>query len=157
MTHELIRSQLIPRPREQVFAFFAQPANLARLTPPWLGFTIATPGPLTMGRGAVFEYRIRVLGVPLRWTTLIDGCQPPRAFSDRQVRGPYAFWHHRHEFLEAPGGTLMLDSVRYRLPLGPLGELARALWVRRSLDEIFDYRARAVRELFPRRPQEARG
>ena len=32
------------------------------------------------------------------------------------------------------------------LPLGPLGELAHAAFVRRDLQRIFDYRARAVAE-----------
>jgi ligand-binding SRPBCC domain-containing protein len=55
-------------------------------------------------------------------------------------------WHHTHDFEPAPGGdgTLMRDTVRYALPLGPLGELAHRLVVRRDLERIFDFRERAV-------------
>jgi hypothetical protein len=41
----------------------------------------------------------------------------------------------------------MLDVVRYALPLGPLGELARRLFVARDLEAIFDFRARRIVEL----------
>ena len=44
---------------------------------------------------------------------------------DTQLHGPYALWHHTHEF-EADGAehTMMRDTVRYALPFGPLGALA---------------------------------
>jgi len=32
-------------------------------------------------------------------------------FTDRQVRGPHAPWHHRHEFVAVDGGTHMTDKV----------------------------------------------
>ena len=34
----------------------------------------------------------------------------------------------------------MRDTVRYALPLGPLGEIAHRLFVARDLERIFDYR-----------------
>jgi hypothetical protein len=36
------------------------------------------------------------------------------------------------------------DIVHYGLPLGPLGQLAHPLLVRRDLERIFDYRHAAV-------------
>ena len=41
-----------------------------------------------------------------------------------------------------------MDRVRYALPLGPLGELARVALVERDLRRIFDYRRRRMRERF---------
>ena len=64
-----------------------------------------------------------------------------------QLRGPYKLWHHTHEFREVDGGTLMTDRVRYQLHLGPLGWLAHALWVRRTLERIFDYRRDSIERL----------
>jgi ligand-binding SRPBCC domain-containing protein len=66
-------------------------------------------------------------------------------FVDRQLRGPYALWHHTHEFEPLPGGdTLMRDVVRYALPFGPAGALAHRLLVRRDLARIFDFRFQEV-------------
>ena len=149
MREELFQAvQDIAAPREEVFAFFSDPANLEALTPPWLAFEILTPAPLPRGEGAVFEYRIRVHGLNLRWRTLIETYVPGERFVDRQIAGPYALWLHTHRFEDLPGGgTRMTDQVRYRLGWGILGRLA-AVWVRRDIARIFDYRKRALAERF---------
>jgi ligand-binding SRPBCC domain-containing protein len=145
----LERRQVIAAPREQVFEFFSKAENLERLTPPFLKFGILTPLPIAMKRGQFIEYEIGLGGVPMKWLTEISEWQPPDRFVDEQLRGPYRYWHHTHEFTEADGGTLMSDRVDYELPLGPLGLVAHALVVQRLLQTIFDYRARAVRAAFP--------
>ncbi|MEJ2699667.1 MAG: hypothetical protein P8Z70_08405, partial [Desulfuromonadales bacterium] len=61
--------------------------------------------------------------------------------------GPYRFWQHQHHFREMEGGVEVRDLVHYRLPFGPLGDMAAGL-VWRRLAEIFDYRQKAVREYF---------
>jgi ligand-binding SRPBCC domain-containing protein len=143
----LNRVQSVPRPHEEVFAFFSDPDNLARITPPWLGFRMRTPRQ-EMRQGLRIAYRIRPLGVPQRWRSEITLWDPPHRFVDEQVRGPYRSWHHLHEFHAVDGGTEIRDTVRYTLPLGPLGRLAHALVVRRQLESIFAYRARVIGELF---------
>jgi ligand-binding SRPBCC domain-containing protein len=143
--HVLERVQRLPGTPAEVFPFFGDAANLEAITPAWLGFRIVTPPPIAMGPGTLIEYRLRLHGVPLRWLTRIEAWEPGARFVDRQVRGPYAHWHHTHEFApDGAGGTLMRDVVRYALPLGPLGELARRLFVARDLDRIFAFRAEAV-------------
>jgi ligand-binding SRPBCC domain-containing protein len=136
----------LAKPRAEVFAFFVDPRNLARLTPPWLGFRLLTPPP-TMAPFAVLDYRIRWLGLPLRWRTLIREYDPPTRFLDVQVRGPYDRWEHRHLFLAERGGTWVEDRVTYRLPLGPLGRAMHALIVRRQLAAIWAYRRQRIGEL----------
>jgi ligand-binding SRPBCC domain-containing protein len=143
-THVLERAQIVRRPIDEVFAFFARAHNLERITPPWLRFEVLTPDPVAMGRGTLIEYRLRVHGVPLRWTSRIDEWAPDAAFADVQVRGPYRLWHHRHEFEPHRDGTLVRDRVAYALPVGPLGELAASLFVHRDLARIFDFRHDAV-------------
>src|SRR2546425_1201674 len=78
----------LPKPRAEVFAFFAEPANLALITPPWLGFRLLTPG-AAMARWAILEYRICWLGLPFAWRSFIREYDPPACFVDVQVRGPY--------------------------------------------------------------------
>lgn len=143
----LERVQVVPRSLSDVFAFYADPDNLARITPPWLGFRILTPK-TAMRAGLQIEYRIHPLGVPQRWVSEITVWEPPHRFVDEQRRGPYRRWHHLHEFRATAGGTEIRDRVTYELPLGPLGRLAHGLVVRRQLESIFAFRERAVRDLF---------
>ncbi|PYM15856.1 MAG: CDP-paratose 2-epimerase [Candidatus Rokuibacteriota bacterium] len=137
----------VARPREEVFAFFADPANLRIVTPPSLAFRLLEPV-AAMEAGAVFDYRIRWLGVPLRWRAFIREYDPPFRFIDVQVRGPYSRWEHRHLFLSEAGGTWIEDHVRYRLPLGPIGRAAHVVLVRRQLEKIWLFRDRAIAERF---------
>ena len=143
--HVLERRQRLPVPAERAFAFFSDARNLEAITPPWLRFRVLTPGAIEMRPDALIEYRLRLHGIPLSWLTRIDVWEPPHRFVDVQLRGPYALWEHTHTF--APDGAdavVISDRVRYALPFGRLGELARRLFVRRDLDRIFDHRMRAI-------------
>jgi uncharacterized protein (TIGR01777 family) len=145
----LRREQLIRRPRTEVFEFFSRPENLSRVTPPALGFQILTPSPIVMKEGALIDYQIHLLGVPVRWRSLITAYEPPHRFVDQQLNGPYSFWHHTHEFEEVPEGTLVRDTVRYSLPLGALGDLVAGRFVAGDLEEIFRYRRKVIASVFP--------
>lgn len=146
--HMLERQQYLPAPMEKVFAFFSDVRNLERLTPPWLGFQVLTPGRIEMKADARIDFVIRLAGFPLRWRTRITEWTPGVRFVDDQERGPYALWHHEHLFEPVGGGVLMSDRVRYRLPLGPLGRAIHTLAVRGSVAAIFDYRFDRIREFF---------
>ncbi len=152
MTIWELRAHLrLPRPRPEVFAFFADAANLEALTPPWLGFHIVTPQPIELRTGALIEYRLRVHGLPLRWTTEITAWEPPVRFVDEQLRGPYRLWLHEHTFEDAPGGTFVRDRVRYR---PPFGRLANWLVVERDVRTIFRHRSETLLRLFGGRAED---
>jgi hypothetical protein len=153
----LERREVLPLGREELFTFFQAPENLAKITPPRMGFRIITPLPIEMKVGTIIDYTIKVLGIPVRWRTLITTYHVPSRFVDEQLKGPYAFWHHTHTFLPVEGGTEMTDTVRYILPLGILGELAHVLIVRRQLEEIFDFRASAIVRLLESGPRKSSG
>ena len=147
--HQLERKQFVPRPRDEVFAFFAEARNLETLTPAFLNFRILTPLPLAMHGGTLIDYQIRLSGIPMRWRTRIETFEPPVRFVDVQLSGPYRYWHHAHEFQDAPGGTWVIDRVTYALPFGILGKLAHWLFVRRALERIFEFRQQRLAEIFP--------
>jgi ligand-binding SRPBCC domain-containing protein len=147
--HRLERVQVIPAAREKVFEFFSAAENLERLTPPFLKFRILSPLPIEMKRGQFIEYNIALGGIPMNWLTEITEWQPNDRFVDVQLRGPYRYWHHLHEFREVPGGTEMRDVVDYELPLGPLGLLAHGVMVKSLLTRIFAFRFDAVAGAFP--------
>jgi ligand-binding SRPBCC domain-containing protein len=144
--HLLRREQLLPFPLDEVFDFFAEARNLERLTPPLLGFEVIGDDPIEMRAGTLIEYRLRLHGLRVDWLTRIEEWEPGVRFVDQQLVGPYRLWHHTHSFEERGEHTLMRDTVRYALPLWPLGELAMPL-VRRDLDRIFDFRRDNVERL----------
>ena len=142
----LERRQVVPRPLDETFAFFATPGNLEAITPGWLRFRIVSSPP-ALEAGSRLRYRLRLFGLPIRWLTEITSWHPPRAFTDLQLAGPYPLWEHAHRFTAVEGGTEVYDLVRYRVPGGPLAPLVDRLVVRRWLRDIFDYRRDRLAEL----------
>ena len=141
----LKRELIVPAPLDDVFAFFGEPDNLERLTPPMLKFNIVSVSDRPLKPGALIRYRLRVHGLPMGWTTLISEWEPPYRFVDEQLKGPYRLWHHTHTFESHPKGTLVRDEVRYAM-WG--GRLIHELIVKRYLQRIFDFRTQTLQELF---------
>ncbi len=154
--HILERSQVVPLPRAQVFAFFAEARTLEAITPEFLHFEILPPVPVSLDVGSRIDYRLSLFGIPFHWRTRIAAWQPGVRFVDVQEKGPYALWHHTHTFADCEGGTRVSDRVEYRLPLGPLGEVAHPLMVRRTLERIFDHRRERVAALLGAPPPSLR-
>ncbi|MEZ5071558.1 MAG: SRPBCC family protein [Bacteroidales bacterium] len=143
--------QELPVPVAEAWDFLSDPRNLARITPPHMGFRIRTPDlPEKVHPGLLITYRVKVVpGLPVTWVTEITHVDEGRYFVDEQRIGPYALWHHEHRLEATDAGCLMRDVVTYKLPLGILGRLAHSLFVKRQLRTIFDYRRRALEGLFP--------
>ena len=148
--YQLREKQKIPASAEEVWDFISTPANLSRITPEYMRFEITTPDmPEKMYPGMIIVYWVRpLLGIRMSWVTEITHIREGHYFVDEQRSGPYALWHHEH-FLEPDGeGVVMSDIVTYKLPFGFLGRIAQALFVRKQLREIFDYRREAMENRF---------
>lgn len=142
--------QWIPAKRSDVFAFFSQATNLEKMTPGFLNFKILKQSTPQIEQGTLIEYQIKLHGVPVKWKTLIETWQPQDRFVDTQLRGPFAKWHHTHEFydIKQHGQTLMIDRVFYRLPLSVLGKVFGSYLVKRDVESIFNFRVKVIQDLF---------
>ena len=131
---------------EKVFKFFADAGNLEKITPPLLKFHVKKVSSVDIEKGTLIDYDLKIHGVPAKWRTLIEVWEPPFRFVDTQLKGPYQKWHHTHSFRKFGEGTLMIDEVRYRLPLGALGRMVAGSFVESDVGQIFDYRRQIIAE-----------
>ena len=147
--HHLKQSQTLPVDREVLWEFISVPQNLNKITPADMAFEIIGEPPEKTYAGLLLEYRVKV---PLlgwsTWLTEIKYVQEGVSFMDEQRVGPYKLWLHTHKLEEVDGGTRMTDDIRYLVPFGPIGLLANAVFVGRTLRRIFDYRRVKMEEIF---------
>ena len=148
--YQLNYEQRILANLDTAWDFISRPENLKSITPDYMGFDILTKDlPQVMYPGLIIEYRVRpVAYVPMRWVTEITHIRDKQYFVDEQRIGPYAMWHHEHIVEPIDGGVLMRDKISYAPPLGMLGRCAHALFIRRQLESVFDYREQALIEIF---------
>ena len=177
MRHTYQAEQWLPYPVELVFAFFANPENLPRLTPSWQKARIeeasfappparpvvADPalrfGGIAAGAGTRMTLSFRPFPYcPIRvpWEAEIEDFAWNDRFCDRQLRGPFAYWYHCHRVIaetranengEPTVGTLLRDEIEYEMRFGAVGEIARRLIVERQLRKTFAYRHERTSQL----------
>ena len=147
-TREKVSEQWVPHAPEEIWPFFCDEANLEELTPGFLNFEVLGKSTREIGEGTLIDYRLKLNGIPMGWQSRIENWEPARRFVDTQVKGPYSYWRHAHEFIPLANGTLMRDIVRYRLPLGWLGSVVAGWKVASQVDRIFSYRSTRIAERF---------
>ena len=147
-TREKVSEQWVPHAPEQIWPFFCDEGNLEELTPGFLNFEVLGKSTREIGEGTLIDYRLKLNGIPIGWQSRIENWEPARHFVDTQVKGPYSYWRHAHEFIPLANGTLVRDVVRYRLPLGWLGSVVAGWKVASQVDRIFSYRSTRIAERF---------
>ena len=149
MVYRLKTVQNLPISVEKAWDFLSDPGNLRNITPDYMGFKILEGAEEKMYAGQIIKYTVTpVLGIPLGWVTEITHVRDNEYFVDEQRFGPYRLWHHKHFIKAISGGVEMIDIVDYKLPFGILGRIAHPLFVKRQLNQIFNYRYNKLIELF---------
>ncbi|MGB3947650.1 MAG: SRPBCC family protein [Bacteroidia bacterium] len=151
MIYTIKTKQFLRANIDTVWKFMSSPKNLAKITPSYMGFHILTDEEdiKTAYQGQIIEYKVSpVLGIKMHWVTEITHLVDKKYFVDEQRFGPYSFWHHQHFIKEVEGGVEMIDIVHYKLPFGILGRIANALFVKKQLAEIFNYRYEKLEALY---------
>lgn len=148
--YTLMSSQELPISLEKAWEFFSSPANLQKITPKEMGFTITSKNKPKAYKGQIITYKIGILPfITSNWVTEITQVVKNQFFIDEQRFGPYKMWHHEHFFEQLPNGNvLMKDKISYKLPLGFLGKIAHALFIKQKLRTIFTYRFSTLQDFF---------
>jgi len=148
--HVVNYEQFLPISLGEAWDFFSTPLNLNRITPDKLHFEIVGELPARMYEGQILQYRLRLpMGLRVSWFTRIATVSEPHFFIDEQLQGPYRIWHHQHSFEQVEGGVLMRDVVHYKVSFWPLGPIVNALYVKRQIKQIFNWRKQALQRIFP--------
>lgn len=147
--YTLRKKQFLPITVDQAWEFLSDPKNLKVITPDYMGFHIISGADRPMFAGQIIQYIVTpVLGIKTKWVTEITHVVDNYYFVDEQRFGPYALWHHKHFIKAVDGGVEMEDIIDYKLPFGFLGQLVHPFIVKPKLEEIFNYRAKKLEELF---------
>ncbi|MEO6061499.1 MAG: SRPBCC family protein [Thermoflexales bacterium] len=152
MRHSTFSSAFVlAAPMDEVWAFHADPAMLARVMPglPRLRVT-RFDAPLHVGSAIHLEVALGPIRQPWELTVIevAPGCQ----FVDQQTgRGPMAYWRHTHAFEATEDGTRVIDHIEYALPLGVLGRVGAALFGRLGMGMLFAVRRRKTEAWFARK------
>lgn len=148
--YQFQKRQKIRTSIDEIWEFISSPANLKEITPDYMGFDITTKGlPEKMYAGMIISYEVRpLLGIKTTWVTEISQVIDKRYFVDEQRVGPYSLWHHQHIIEPLEDGVLMTDIVSYQPPFGFLGAIANKLIIKSKLNEIFDFRTKAIEKRF---------
>lgn len=147
--YRLHTKQQLPISVHEAWEFLSDPKNLKRITPDYMGFHILSGADRKMFPGQIIQYIVTpVLGIKTNWVTEITHVIDQHYFVDEQRFGPYALWHHKHFISPIEGGVEMEDIIDFKLPFGALGRLMYPILVKPKLQEIFEYRRKALMELF---------
>ena len=147
--YQLEKTQIIPAGIDEVWSFISSPANLKHITPVYMGFEIINTIPEKMYPGMIISYKVSpLLGIKVKWVTEITHIKEKEYFIDEQRIGPYSMWHHQHKILPIKSGVLMTDIVTYKPPFGLLGALSNKVFIKKQLNQIFNFRERAIEKKF---------
>lgn len=143
-------SQKLNISKNNAWEFFSNPANLSKITPPWLSFQVTSSLPDKMYAGLIITYFVRpLLNIPQTWVTEITHVNEPNYFVDEQRFGPYKMWHHEHIFNETNDGKILMeDIVSYAVPFGFIGRIVNSIVISKKINEIFNYRRKILEKMF---------
>lgn len=97
--------------------------------------------------GDVLVFEAVHFGIRQRLSSEITEMVRPTLFADVALSGAFQSLYHRHEFTESGGRTLMRDRLEWRSPLGILGRLADALFLRRYMLRFLVIRNRNLKAI----------
>jgi ligand-binding SRPBCC domain-containing protein len=143
---QLTFRQHLAVPRDELFAFHRRPANLRLLLAGWPGFELtAHEDEIALAMRLSVSQRVAFMRHDMVLEHVVF--EPPFRFAERQIEGPFAHFEHLHEFVEADGGTIVVDRIEFALPWIRGGALADRLVVAPSFRRFFAFRRKAYARL----------
>lgn len=98
-----------------------------------------------IGLGESVTWEARHVGIRQRLTSEVTAFERPAYFRDVMTRGAFRSFAHDHRFEQQGLGTVMIDEVGFRSPLGPLGWLVDRLFMAGYLRRLLERRCLAIK------------
>jgi ligand-binding SRPBCC domain-containing protein len=130
---------------EKVVDFHQKSASMTAITPPPI-IVQNHRAPQVLGEGDEMEFTLWLGPLPVRWLARIEQVTPD-GFCDRQLRGPFQEWVHRHQFIAIDNTTAEVrDEIRLSLRPHLLWRIV-GLGMRLGLPALFAYRGWKTRRM----------
>lgn len=81
-------------------------------------------------------WQARHFGINQRLSVRVTKFNRPEHFQDIMVKGAFSHMCHDHRFQQKDNMTLMVDDFDFSAPLGPLGRLAEALFLKSYMQKF---------------------
>lgn len=142
----------VAAPLESVAEFHRDSQALKLLTPFPLSVQVHRQEP--MGEESIVDFTLWLGPFPVRWVAQHKDIDPVHGFTDVQVRGPFAYWEHKHTFNSVDERTSTVeDDIQALMGKTPIKWIVCLLmWV--GLPLLFAYRSWATRNLVEKRWRE---
>ena len=137
---QFVLERVIAAPPADVFAASLDPGLHVRSMARYGETMVEAPEGGVFREGSTVTWRAKHFGIPFRLRSVVFDIDPPHRFCDRQISGPFGAFLHEHVFEEHPHGTRMRDTVTFRSPLGPIGRIVDAVFMRAYMRRIIDER-----------------
>jgi ligand-binding SRPBCC domain-containing protein len=136
-------------PLAAVTDFHAQSASMGAITPPPVIARIHQ-APARLQEGDEMDFTLWLGPLPLRWLARIENVGY-NGFTDRQLRGPFTTWVHRHHFRPVDETTTeVFDEVEAELKKHPWWSLVGlGMWL--NMPILFAYRGWKTRSLLEKK------
>ena len=138
----------VQAPLKTVADFHSQSASMGAITPPPVIVKIHH-APEVLQEGDEMDFTMWLGLLPIRWVATIEDVSPT-GFVDRQIRGPFTRWEHRHTFIPVNATTTaVVDEVTAELSSNPFWRaLGYGMWLNMAV--LFAYRGWRTRQLLAR-------
>jgi ligand-binding SRPBCC domain-containing protein len=135
----------VKAPLDKVRDLYEHTSNMAALTPPPLSVQVHR-GPATHAEGSELDFTLWMGLLPVRWVARFEEISAG-GFIDRQVRGPFRTWIHRHRYSEVSSGvTEVKDEIEISLRNHPLWTfVGLGMWL--GLPVLFAFRSWKTRKI----------
>lgn len=132
-------------PLAAVSDFHAHSASMGAITPPPVIAQIHQ-APERLQEGDTMDFTLWLGPLPIRWVAQIENVGH-NGFTDRQLRGPFRRWVHRHVFRPIDQTTTeVIDQVEAELHPNPFWALVGlGMWLNMSI--LFAFRGWKTRSL----------
>lgn len=139
----LFYTSILPHTQNAVYQWHARTGAINRLLPPWQKVDVLErSGGLNKGAKTRLIMTFGPFKIPMN-AEHIDAEQG-HFFEDRQIKGPFNYWNHKHTFSHAPEGCLLQDHLTYALPINKLIPQFIDKHIKKELIKTFCYRKKIL-------------